>query len=755
MEKGKNAKTIKKKRKRKVSIFTIFLWLFLITTMSTITIGSLTKKNAIEVTDNSWNINLVMYDRSSDTPDQSITDFTWNATNKAETKQLVMQINYACTTGKEYQPGEIVVEIPGIAKDSFSEYWRNPTGYGDETYNEWLENNIVVAADKENISNKQYDWSYQYNEEKNVYIFTNNMTIAENEHFEGMIQIVYNLFPKFRIKTDLEFQAKIKENIESDEIIAMESNICNFHYTSNKENYTLKIDSLVAPKIDYTPIEDILDNYYWVRYRFKVLSNNDGIVQAYGESNKLGNSSVKCIREELPEGCVLYDKNLNKIEPQEGNTYYYLNGENYSIDDYYVGYPKDKYQEGDSVTNTAELWGRYEDEEEMQKITENDGTVSLVEFDFEYKGDLYGISKFISSTDRHYLNAIKSEEGEKFLWWCNITAFYTNSLMDVEIGDDLLYITRENGEVTKLEESEYHFTEIHIPVFYTYNKYSGEAGDPLIGYEWDLQVRYIGTDEYISYQTGITGEKSQSIKFENNDIVGIKLVIRNLDKTLYHGSTIGDAIIVKNNIHTQNCVAGGKIFNFAYLQVYHKDDEGNRTLVNEPTLDSYSTESTRLKVAEYDQATYGTYMQRASNNADITEGYFKLGVEKIGYSLQNNVEEEKYTYEYALRNYLRLLYYEVNEDVVIKTYDILPEGMYLSNNQENIINSIEIYDKYNAYKNLKLKDGTTFASQNDFINYIKENTEVEIDYNYKDSGRTKISIITDLKEIDWSYYLVN
>ena len=225
MEKGKNAKTIKKKRKRKVSIFTIFLWLFLITTMSTITIGSLTKKNAIEVTDNSWNINLVMYDRSSDTPDQAITDFTWNATNKAETKQLVMQINYACTTGKEYQPGEIVVEIPGIAKDSFSEYWRNPTGYGDETYNEWLENNIVVAADKENISNKQYDWSYQYNEEKNVYIFTNNMTIAENEHFEGMIQIVYNLFPKFRIKTDLEFQAKIKENIESDEIIAMESNI--------------------------------------------------------------------------------------------------------------------------------------------------------------------------------------------------------------------------------------------------------------------------------------------------------------------------------------------------------------------------------------------------------------------------------------------------------------------------------------------------------------------------------------------------
>ena len=89
-----------KKNKRKVSIFTIFLWLFLITTMSTITIGSLTKKNAIEVTDNNWNIQLVMYDRSSDTPVQAITDFTWNAVESSETRQLTMQINYACTTGK-------------------------------------------------------------------------------------------------------------------------------------------------------------------------------------------------------------------------------------------------------------------------------------------------------------------------------------------------------------------------------------------------------------------------------------------------------------------------------------------------------------------------------------------------------------------------------------------------------------------------------------------------------------------------------
>ncbi len=496
----------KKKRKRKVSIFTIFLWLFLITTMSTITIGSLTKKNAIEVTDNNWNIQLVMYDRSSDTPNQAITDFTWNATSSSETRQLTVQINYACTTGKAYQPGEIVVEIPGIGKDSFSEWYRN-----NSLSSSWLRDNVIIAADKVDSSTKQYDWSYIYDEENNMYTFTNNMIIAENEHFEGTIQIVYNLLPRLKIKTDLEFQAKIKENIELDEIIAMESNICNFHYTSTKRSYTLLNNALVAPKIDYTPIEDILDNYYWVRYNFRVRPDS-GIIQAYSNTTELiyRSDAVECIKETLPEGCVLYDDDLNKIEAREDNTYYYLydNGIVSNINTaYYIGYPKDKYQEGDSITNTAELWGRYEDEEEMQKLAEATATVSLVDFDFEYTGNLYDIEKK-ANTPRFYfyVNQIKSNLGSEARWTFNTTAFYTNSKMDVEIGDDLLYITRESGEVTKLEDNEYHFSRIIIPVLYTYNKYSGKAGDPLIGYEWELQVRYKNTTEYVTYKTGITGE---------------------------------------------------------------------------------------------------------------------------------------------------------------------------------------------------------------------------------------------------------
>ncbi len=703
------SKESKKKHKRKVSIFTVFLWLFLITTMSTITIGSLTKKNAIEVTDNDWNIQLVMYDRSSDTPNQAITDCTWNATSYSETKQLTMQINYACTTGKEYQPGEIIIEIPGIRKDSFSEWNRRHIA----KMSNWLRDNAIIAADKADSDTKQYDWSYVYDEENNMFTFTNNMVIVENEHFEGTIQIVYNLETDFKIQTDLQFQAKIKENIESDEIIAMESNICNFHYTSTKRSYILDKRADVAPKIDYTPIEDILDDYYWVRYRFYVNNSDNGIIIAFDENNEHVDSSytsksINCIKEELPEGCILYDQNLNKIEPQEGNIYYYLQAKTNDYNGYYyIGYPKDKYQEGDSITNTAELWGRYEDEEEMQKLAEATIESSLVEFNFEYTGDLYSIYK---GSDNYqeimYSNKIKGD-GNIVTWVLPASAFYTGSKMDVEIGDDLLYITRENGEVTKLEDNEYHFTSVCIPVFYTYNKYSGNRGDKLIGYEWELQVRYKNTNEYVTYKTGITGEGTKFsyeggiyventlndyIEFNNDNIIGIKVIIKDLDKTLYttdvyRAYNYNNDIRVYTNVHTQNLEDEGKVYNFGYLQVYHKAEDGNRTLVNEPTLDNYNTLSTQLKIAEYDQVTYGTYMQRSYNTYDITLGRLNLLNRKEYGTIVNNNLEEKYEFTWKLRNNLSLINFDVDKEVIIKTYDILPNGINLRNGK----NSIGVY----------------------------------------------------------------
>ena len=284
-EKSNENKRRKKNPKRQISIFTIMLWVFLVSIMITITVNSIKNINLLEIEDENWNIGLVMYDRSSDTPTQAITEFTWNAESEEETKQLCMQINYACTTNKGYQPGELEIMIPGISKSNFSEYWKSLYSNNINSYEKWLLNNVIIAADKTNDTTKKYDWSYSYDVDNNIYTFTNNKVIEENEHFEGTIQIVYNLEQKFRIKTDLEYKAKIKENIYSvEEILAKESNVCNFYYTSTKKEYTLKNNATVGKKIDFTKIEDILNDYYWVCYSYR-FEDNEGIIIALNENN--------------------------------------------------------------------------------------------------------------------------------------------------------------------------------------------------------------------------------------------------------------------------------------------------------------------------------------------------------------------------------------------------------------------------------------------------------------------------------------
>ena len=147
-------------------------------------------------------------------------------------------------------------------------------------------------------------------------------------------------------------------------------------------------------------------------------------------------------------------------------------------------------------------------------------------------------------------------------------------------------------------------------------------------------------------------------------------------------------------------------------------------------------------------------MQRGYKKSYLRDGYFELSKSKVYESLINNVKEEKYEIEYKLGKVLKLSHYDVNKDVIIKQYDILPLGENLVSSKEEIISSIKI-DTAFPYKNLKLKDGIIFNSKRELENYIIENTTVDIEYNYRNSGRTKISIIYNLNEIDWSYYSNN
>ena len=796
MEKQKEKKIPKKKHKRKVSIFTIFLWLFLIATMSTITIGSLTHKNAIEVTDNNWNIDLVMYDRSDGSTD-AITEFTWNAVDSSESKQLVMQINYACTTGKEYQPGEIEITIPGISKDNFSEFWRSPGSfyyedYENETYEKWLENNVVLAADKTTDTEKRYDWSYSYDSVTNTYTFVNNYTVSLNEHFEGSIQITYNLLPRLKEKTDLEFQAKIKENIEADEIIAMESRVCSFHYTSTRKVPTFTFNSSVAPKADFTKITDInVDDYYWVEQYFGTNLPSGGVLYPFGDDTRAivgiwsDRAGEECIKESFPEGCVVYDEYFRKVEPTEDETtyaylyggYYYVSWMTYYHGTYYIGYPKSSYTEGQEITSTAELWARYEDQENMEKISESTKTLTLKEFDFEYTGNLYSINKWGGYSNMNiYVNDIKNGGGEThFRTYFN--AMYVDSIMDVEVSDDLLLIQRENGDITKLEDDEYHFIKAGVPQFSEYNKYTASVGDVLSGYTYEVQVRYAGTQDFVTYKTGITGTSSATlpgdttaryeevITFDRDDVVAVKVVLKDVDTSVYckaSGFGMGTGALGVNIIVHTDDVASGNIYNFSNLQVYTKDEDGTRTLANVVDEDSYSTVSSKVDIAAYDMATYGTYLQRSYGISPISSGSFSLGNTKSFSNPVNQAANKKYVSDLSLHTDLNITHWNIDstQDFSIYVYDILPTGMNLESTESEILEATSLKNSsgsttFDVFKYLTLKDGTTFDSEEQVINYIKDHTTVDIDYDYQGSGRTKISIKYDLNGIDFSYYLTH
>ncbi len=747
MEKPKNKLKEKKKYKRNVSIFTIFLWLFLITIMSTITIGSLNQKNAIEVTDENWNIELMMYDKSSDTPNQAMTEFTWAPENEGDTKQITFQINYTCLLGKSYEPGELEIYFKTLNdKDNFSE--------SHQTDRLSVSHTTGYAIDG-------YDWNSKYDSDTKTYIFTNNYSIESGENFQGSIQIAYELEPIFKIQTDLDISVTLKENIENaDTIITATSNVCNFHYIGNKKSYVLYELGGAAPEIDYTPIEDIVNDYYWVSYDFYVEKNNGGVLNAYGSQNEFvkrfvdySYGNIECIKETFPDGCVIYDKDLNKVEPQYDNIYYLATrgaiGSRY-YNNYYVGYPKDSYNEGDKIVNTAELWGRYEDETEIQKLAEDSVEVRLRDLNFEYTGELYSLVK--DSVDNYTYQEIVRSGVKDLEWTISPIAFYTGSKMNIEIGDDLLYLTDKDGNYVKLTDDEYYFTQISIPVFRSYDKYNEGNGEILTGYEWELQVRYAGTDEYVTYETGLTEQGAYLYYLENEKIVAMKLIIKDLDKTLYSGQ-----IRVEINVHSPNIEGVSdlsnrsvKLNNFDYMIVSTIDENGEKKVLND--IGYYMDLDLATQIKQNDLENYGQYLYRTGDYCLINLGHLKFTAYKTVDSIwYTSPTYEYYNYNYTLSAQVNPYYPESEDDLVIKIFDILPKGMTLEySTPKSVIQGISGPEYASIF--LKLKDGTKFSSDAAFSQYLREHTTVEIDDNYRNSGRTAIKMEIHLDDLDYSEY---
>ena len=492
------------------------------------------------------------------------------------------------------------------------------------------------------------------------------------------------------------------------------------------------------------------------------------------------------ISDVFPSNCLIFNQNLERlysenneyfIEMERNEKEYNVNG-SYRYTAYlYVGYPKTFYNETNnnlSITNEANLYAEYYDAETYIYQDTDSVSLNLNDFKFTYSGNLYGISKDLSGTA--YYEAITGKDpslNKSYTSILKITARYTDAPMDVKIGDDLLYITMEDGTYKRLNENEYYFSSIIFP----YRLYNGH-GDriPAEKYECELWIKYKNKTTYELHDTFKNTNiadmivKRESWTFtESQHVVGFYFIIKDLKESIvvknsYNYNYDYDWIEATVNIcNTSNILEEGNVYNFAYIQVYK-----NGVLQNEPDINSYANFITQQEIATFDKDTYGTYMQRSCDLSPyikyiVPVPKHKLTLTKSLGNIVQDVENECFSgittislkFEndnpditpHIIKNYNEQM--PDNYKIVgFELYDLLPKGMILTSTEQEILDSYTTgyYSSTgtSSWVGIYLKDKCLSKAELD--NLIKNNLSVAIYNNYNNTGRTLLSIKCTFEE---------
>lgn len=756
-------------------------------------------------TDN-WELGLVFYDSSVDGGKTPLTSIDWDASDggygEGTPRVITVQINYKNTNAvTTYQPGELELKIDGLLKDAPL----NDESFNSEKALQDFKVSWVIGAN--DATHTGYDWNYKadyisfpYTSNGTYYpnilninniTFSNANVIEEKSNFEGSIQIQYTVEPGSRIvKYENESTSLFDKTLKVVLNESVESNTIDFNYKRTYIHPWKKILYPLTKKAEkitsFDGLGENCDDYIWVKYTF---STTGSIKDEYPyiTANKFK------IEDEFPLNCKVIDgKSYEVLEADNGKyefpfTYssYYNYDHFYSI---FVGYPKSDFNEeldNLNISNYAELYAFYRSETDYEYQDDDEVSLNLAEFRFQYSGELYGIGKRSrnlyerghgSFSDSNYYTYYQSLSGEyidignkgRISFEHLFSGKYVGKPYDLKIGDDLLFITSPDGSYRKLEDEEYYVNCIQFPILY-----DGNGNSISNKYDVDLYVRNAGETEYQLYTSFLNSSKH--IVFSSKNIVGYYFVIKNITTNVnfsyaYNNSMTCGCNIVINN--AKDIATSGRVYNFAYIEAYI-----DGALQNEPTIDSYDSFITKDAIANYDSETYGHYLQRAC--AVRNYSYFTVPkLEKTYYTKKsmtsftqdannecffgtatleastgnnyitfNGMSEESYLDLYGKDQF------EYNEGCTgFDIYDLLPVGMDLISTKEEIKNNIIIPKDTKVY-NIN-KEALT---QSELLSLIKENSSVEIIHNWNSTGRTWIHINIDLGDnpvfhLDTGYY---
>lgn len=750
----------------------------------------------LEETDN-WELGLVFYDSTVENGTKPLTEINWDASDggydEGEPRVITVQINYKNTNAvTTYQPGDLKITIPNIA-------------YGNTAQNKnsalWEASVIIGANDS---THKNYPWNFNDGKatpsiSSQYYYFYNAETIEEKSNFEGSIQIEYTIIPDSEDSVErfentcihstnqnITYQLSYKKILDNSttEDISLSSNSISFNYTRTYTHTWTKYKYSVtkqANKISsYDGLSENPEDYIWVKYSFRSRDRTTGSL-TYG-------AGYRKFYDKLPEECVVYDGKGNLILPSAEDNTYIFDWEVIGAGDssiitmctFYVGYPKSIYNEQNNtleITNTVDMYGDYSDGNGYVYLDSDTITINLTEFEFSYTGDLYSIRKTKNSSNYHYSDImldknipVINQDWENYVtndfgWSLGGSAIYTGKPMTVRLGDDLLYITDSKGNYRKLNDSEYCFTRIKRPSISNGNNVSiaGSCGVK-------LYVRYANTSEYVEY-TEFDISKTTTDFTVAQQVVGYYFEVEDSKQSIIFpiSGTIYDQTDTHIYISPNGDIADeGYVYNFGFLQVYTKDENGNLERLNDTTIDNYSTFITKENIAQNDINTYGEYQQRAcayTKYNDIESLDFEL-VQNIYKKMDNptqNAQKETFSGKATLtseiytknniptnNNFIENVYLKYPQYLKyckqIKIYDLLPEGMELQNTEEEIIENISISNKF-VYSFVFNKNGDqAFNSNDELLEYIKKHMTVKIKENWNDTNRTYIAATIDFSD---------
>ena len=747
-----------------------------------------------EVELDNWEISTVFYDSTVNNGQTPLTEINWDASNGAaaegEPRTITVQINYKNTnTVTNYNPGDLKISIPKLIPGCFPTDGNisNPESPGIKT-------SIIVGANDN--YHEGYDWDYlnrSYCSETN-FIFGNSKTIESRTNIEGSIQIVYNMEPALevgRFKNDPSrsrvlssselYEDNCLHSIHTDLIASINDSInslpISFDYRReythewNRQEYQMNIEVSDLASIDNLPSN--YNNYYWAKYSFagygagsrpsdtaayRLLSQSDSSLSTNDYPIMYAIKGEYEVT--LPDNVIVYNVEGQEINSFSNNKYLLdvSTKSNSSRMVIYVGYPKSEYSNV-QVDISADLFGYYGKSDTRSFLASKDISVNVNNYDIEYNGDLYVFNKTNSSSlihvnnsnTRRYQDIVNNYGNDAYNDYNTFQYFlyprvrYNGETNDVYIYDDLLYSLTEGGEYEKCDDDDYYHILIH-----QYKMKNANGEDIQDGkYDCELWIRRKNSNDYELYDSYKNADKKWEFTKED-EVVNYYIVIKDLKESIWDGTYIQDYLKFRKTDIPEE----GNLYNYAALVV-----KNNGTVRNYGSIDSYDGFVNKDEIAEYDLNKYGGYINRDGDYDSWT--YIRYNevnhvlrtTSGLGTFVDNREKEEfhskssfgvhinpKESYNSNYHNE----YFVNNKNPVygFDLYNLLPLGVKSTSSKEEIISSISSY-----VDSVKIFDiNGEELSVNELKQIIKDNIEITINYDWKNTNRERIYAKVDLTD---------